>query len=241
MKVKLDLRSIPDNELGAFAQKIVTGLTGNAAVPNPNPSIADLTTMLANFNAAFSHYDAARNALAELVTLKDNARVVLEAGLTTEGATVESQTGGSQAGIESVGMEVQAKPTRTTSLAAPAHFTVTMGRFPRRPRLALRRRSAREKLRPHDHARARHRAERVDDATRVEQQQRHARRVRQRQHGGGEARQAGHARVGQPAERRHQPRRAVTASGVFKRRPSEAAMPFASCPTSALSARTTAS
>jgi hypothetical protein len=84
-RVSLSFARLPDSELDAFVENIITSLTGNASFPTPAVSLADLTTALTAFTDAMAaatqggrQANAAKNAAREalLALMRQEANYV---------------------------------------------------------------------------------------------------------------------------------------------------------------------
>ena len=91
IKVKLDLRSLNDDEIIALADLIKTRMTGNADFPTPDPALATLTAQAAAMAALIGERDALAAATQAKTLLVRSARDTLEASLTTEGGYVQAR------------------------------------------------------------------------------------------------------------------------------------------------------
>lgn len=126
-KIVLSLNSIPDNELEQFTSNIIAKLTGNAAVPDPRPPLAELTAKLGAYVLALNAQAGAQSAATVATAVKNNARAALEAALSLEAGTVETATDGDPAKIATTGMAVKAAPTHITSMEDVANFSLSAG------------------------------------------------------------------------------------------------------------------
>ena len=106
-KIALGLGKLTREQNIQLGKDIKTGMTGNANVPNPNPSLAAMgaltttaETKLTALNAAKAAYDAA------LLACNDAFRAH-NAGLTLQAAYVQDVTGGDAVKIESCNMPIR--------------------------------------------------------------------------------------------------------------------------------------
>lgn len=125
-KVKLNLKEKTDSELYEFAQQHITAMTGNAAFTTPDPSAVDFLALVTDFNTASQNAIAAQQAAKEKTSLKDDARDLLEAGLTTRASYVDTKSGGVEATILSSGLPVRGTPVPVGAMTAPVDFLATM-------------------------------------------------------------------------------------------------------------------
>jgi hypothetical protein len=86
-KVTTEFGSYPDTELDAFAGRVLSGLTKNAAFPNPPVSIADLGKLVDGFHSSLQ---ASLEGGIQLTSAKNNARDELDRALRQEACYVES-------------------------------------------------------------------------------------------------------------------------------------------------------
>jgi hypothetical protein len=102
-----------DSALSARAHAIIGAITGNALVPNPNPSIATLTNLVVTFDNAQT---ATKTRAPGTVAARNVARGALRTALHTEAATIQQLADANpehaQAIIESVSMNVRQSPAR---------------------------------------------------------------------------------------------------------------------------------
>lgn len=86
-KVTTEFGSYSDTELDAFAGRVLSGLTKNAAFPSPPVSIADLGKLVGGFHSALQ---ASLEGGIQLTASKNNARDELDRALRQEASYVES-------------------------------------------------------------------------------------------------------------------------------------------------------
>ncbi len=126
-KVKLNLNQKTDSELYEFAQQHITAMAGNVAFPTPDPLAPAFLTLVTNFNTALQAAIVAQAAAKEKTSLKDDARVALEAGLRARGNYVDNKSNGVEAVILSAGLPVKNPSAPVGELPAPGDFLATMG------------------------------------------------------------------------------------------------------------------
>jgi len=101
-----------DAALSTFTHALIASLTGNALVPNPNPSIATLTDLGTKFDAAQT---ATKTRTAGTVAVRNAARTALRVALSTEKATIQQLADANpeqaEALVASVGMSARMTAT----------------------------------------------------------------------------------------------------------------------------------
>lgn len=124
--IKLNLSNMNAPEVIQFGKNVHTGLTGNANVPTPNPTVAALQTLITAAENANDAYEAEKATLASKKSARDAAALALANGLRTEAYTVEVATGGDAAKIITTGFEVKSNgapigvPVQVTNLSVKA-------------------------------------------------------------------------------------------------------------------------
>src|SRR5438067_13742291 len=117
-KLNRGFGQLRDTELDNKAQSIITALTGNAAFPTPNPTLAMVTTALTDFKSALAMPErtAARDAQVA------STRAGLEALLQNLAASLELTPNVTDAQLATTGYELR-KPVSHTSdpVAAPGN------------------------------------------------------------------------------------------------------------------------
>lgn len=129
-KVKLDLRSKNNETLRTFAMEHKAAMVGNVNFLTPTPTAVVFDASLDAYAEKLTAIAAAEIALQTLRAERDSQRLGLEGNLNARGIYVKLTSGGVEAKILSAAFQVQAGPTRTTSLPAPDGFTATMGVSP---------------------------------------------------------------------------------------------------------------
>ncbi|HET7624871.1 MAG TPA: fibronectin type III domain-containing protein [Verrucomicrobiae bacterium] len=122
--VSLKFAQLPDAGLDEFTGTVITGLTGNAAFPNPAVSIADLT-------AAKEAYENALNAMAQggkqATAIKNDARKKLLALLRQEANYVQLAGNNDLPTLLSSGFQVNSTNTAQSPLATPKILALENG------------------------------------------------------------------------------------------------------------------
>jgi hypothetical protein len=116
----------------SFTDGLIEGLTDNADVPNPSPSVATLTAKVASIRT--KRTDRQRkldeaDAIAILIVEEEKSLEVL---LNRLAGFCDSAVDGNAAKLTDIGFELKGPNTPITSLTAPLNFTVTMGDRPGR-------------------------------------------------------------------------------------------------------------
>lgn len=126
-KPKLELKKKTDDVLQNFVDAILAAMTGNANYATPLPALADITTQQTAFKNALADQKAAKIALQQATSLKDNARDALETLITHLANYVEIASGGDEAKILSAGMQVRTPGAPVGPVAAPGDLSATAG------------------------------------------------------------------------------------------------------------------
>ena len=98
---------------------IITASTNNPLVPGNAAPLAEFSTAQADYLAASTAVDAARDALKQLVTTRDAAGTVWVGKLNQLAGFTESATNGDAAAIQSAGFGVRGPKTPSIPLPAP--------------------------------------------------------------------------------------------------------------------------
>lgn len=129
-KVKLNLKDKSDSGLGTFTQQHITAMTGNPNFTTPLPAAPAVATALTNHNTALANFNTAQQAAKQATTVKDTARLALEAVLAARGNYVEltaNQTADPAAVIESAGFNVRGTITPPTPPPPVINLNLTAG------------------------------------------------------------------------------------------------------------------
>ena len=114
-----------DAKLIVAIQGILTGMTGNAAYPSPNPTLANITAARDSFIAAVN---AAKDSRRQIV-VRNQQRVALVTLLRTLALYVQVASGGDLATLMSSGFTAQRSTKASVGpLPAPANLRLTRGR-----------------------------------------------------------------------------------------------------------------
>jgi hypothetical protein len=124
VKVSLGFAKLTDPQLVTKADRIINGLTGNAAFPTPSPSVASVQTSVTAFQDALAEAaDGGRTKTA----LKNDARETLLTKLRTLALYVQVQCDNDLATLLSSGFDATKPPTPAGILPAPQNVTLTQG------------------------------------------------------------------------------------------------------------------
>ncbi len=126
-KIKLNLQKLSHPQRLQLAQQIITAMTGNANFPNPNPSLANLQTLLTTATTKVNDAEQARQTALQKTTERNTTIDALLAGLIAEAAYVESASGSDVAKIQSAGMDVRAEPAPKGPLPQVQNLSATAG------------------------------------------------------------------------------------------------------------------
>jgi hypothetical protein len=106
-KIALGLGNLTREQNIQLGKDIKTGMTGNANVPNPNPSLAAMGTLTTTAETKLTALNAAKAAY-DVALLECNvAFIAHNAGLTLQAAYVQDVTGGDAVKIESCNMPIR--------------------------------------------------------------------------------------------------------------------------------------
>jgi hypothetical protein len=118
-KTKLNFRNLSVSAKIAKAKQIVAALTGNPNFPNPNPPLADITTVITKTETKSSEREAAQQ-LAKTKTTELNAFVdELDGVISQIGGHVDSVAGNDEGKILSAGFDTRAAATATSQPPPP--------------------------------------------------------------------------------------------------------------------------
>jgi hypothetical protein len=126
-RVSLYLHRMSVPERLAFAQQVITAMTGNANFTTPSPPLAELTTLLTAASAKTQAAEAARQAAIQATTERNTALDALMAALNLEAAYVQNASRGDPAIIQSAGMEVGGVPAPVGPVGQALNFALTAG------------------------------------------------------------------------------------------------------------------
>ncbi|MBI5476257.1 MAG: fibronectin type III domain-containing protein [Ignavibacteriales bacterium] len=126
-KIKLNLRNLNVTEKIQFARQIVTGITGNASFPTPDPPLATITNCATDLENAFNDANVAKQEANTKVSIQDGKENVLDINLQKLANYVESASNGDDAKIQSAGMSIRAKGVPIGALSLPSALSATAG------------------------------------------------------------------------------------------------------------------
>ena len=106
-KIALGLGKLKPEPKIQLAKDIKTGMTGNANVPNPNPSLVALGTLITNSETKLTAVNALEESLKAARLDLENTLMALDAGLTQEAAYVQDVTGGDAVKIATTNMPIK--------------------------------------------------------------------------------------------------------------------------------------
>ncbi len=126
-QVKLELSSMTNEEVIAFAQTIVTSITGNANFATPNPSLANLAAAITNAQTKVNNANNKRQQ-SENATIQANVAIgSLKDGLTLEGSYVQNESGGDPDIITSSGIPIRDERAPKPVPAKVSDLSLTQG------------------------------------------------------------------------------------------------------------------
>jgi len=102
-------------------------MTDNAAFPNPNPVLADVTTTIDELAKASASLQAAKSDVATRSVSQDNAETKLDQVLTQLASYVESVAGKDDGKITSASMETKADRSASSVPSTPAGVSASVG------------------------------------------------------------------------------------------------------------------
>jgi hypothetical protein len=128
VRVALGFSTLTDPKLLLLANAVLKGLTGNAAFPNPTPSLAVFTTDLTAFsNSATAALDGGKNAK----SARDKSKKVLVADLRQLAMHCESNCNEDVATFNTSGFTAKAKAVSATGpVSVPAVKSLDYGTVP---------------------------------------------------------------------------------------------------------------
>ncbi|MGL4400442.1 MAG: fibronectin type III domain-containing protein [Luteolibacter sp.] len=129
-KVKLALAGLTITEKTQLIDTVVTAMTGNAAYPSPNPTLAAVQAAGATLTARTTAAEDIRKQSQIATLAQDTAEDAVDALLTQLASYVENASGGDAAQILSAGMGVRAEPSNNSLPTAPGPIATTTGDGP---------------------------------------------------------------------------------------------------------------
>lgn len=110
-------------KLGAYSHALIAALTGNVHFPNPNPSVATLTDLLAKYEAAET---ATKSRTKGTVGVRNAARTALKSAIRTEVATIQQAADADPENAEAI-ITSTSLGVRKVAVRTKAPFTVKQG------------------------------------------------------------------------------------------------------------------
>jgi hypothetical protein len=127
VKAVMGFSALTDPKLLMLANGVLKGLTGNAAFPNPTPSLATFTTDLTTFsNAATAALDGGKNAK----SVRDKAKKALVTDLRQLAMYAESNCNEDPATFNTSGFTAKAKAASSGPVGVPAIKSLDYGNVP---------------------------------------------------------------------------------------------------------------
>ena len=124
-KVKLDLRTKTDAELGEFVRMHIKKMENNPDFPEPLPPADEFDAIATTYSqtliAAIAVQSLARQVTAQLAT----ARTDLQNAVRTRGSYIQVASGGNPVKILNTGFETWSDPSPTGDLPSPKNLTAT--------------------------------------------------------------------------------------------------------------------
>ena len=118
----LELQKKSDTELRAFAELILSGMTGNPNFATPFPALTDVSAQLAAYAAALLDHDNKHAAAENATTLKDNQRELLERLITRLANYVDNVADGDAVIIQSANIPVRDTAAPVGQLPPPGNL-----------------------------------------------------------------------------------------------------------------------
>ena len=126
-KVNLNLRSFSVPDKVQYAGKIVTAITGNAAFPTPDPTLAAVQAAIADLQAVYSDANNLRQKAFSRTAEQNQKEKDLDLLLTGLGSYVENTSKGDESLIKSAGMDTRAKSAPVGIPSLPQNLNATEG------------------------------------------------------------------------------------------------------------------
>ena len=128
--VKLALATLSIEEKIQLATDIDSAMTGNAAYPTPNPTLAALKLTATNLTKAVTSANDLRKQSQIATIAQDDCEDLLDADLTLLASYVQNTSGGDAAKILTSGMGVKAESVAAGNLPAPGPVAANNGDLP---------------------------------------------------------------------------------------------------------------
>jgi len=100
-----------DVQVIQFAKQVHTALTGNPNVPDPNPPLSTLQTLIATAEGSIDAYEAEKAVLRNRKNARDEAMKALCNGLRLEADAVQAATSGDPDKMETTGFRTGKRPS----------------------------------------------------------------------------------------------------------------------------------
>ena len=126
-KVKLELSTLTNEEIIAFAETIIAGMTGNANFTTPNPSIVDLTAAKTTAQSKLNNANNRRQQSENATIQANNAIAELKIILTQEGSYVDNVANGDPDIITSANMPIRDERSPKPTPAKVSDVSLTQG------------------------------------------------------------------------------------------------------------------
>jgi hypothetical protein len=104
----------------ALGRRVITKLTGNASFSAPSPSLATLTSLTNDLEAAYDAAAVARQSSKQATSTMMDKRALFMAAMSQEAAYVQNASAGDTVKIESAGFETANPTAPIGDLPAPA-------------------------------------------------------------------------------------------------------------------------
>ena len=128
VKIKLNFRNLSVPEKITRAQQILTAMTGNARFPHPSPDLSELSSAIAELEAAANAAQAARLEAKQRTAALAQREEDLNRFMSQMVAHVESVAGEDEAVVYSAGFEPRGAATPASGASeAPSSLTATAG------------------------------------------------------------------------------------------------------------------
>jgi hypothetical protein len=127
-KIKLNLARLSIPEKIARARQIVASLQDNADFPSTQPTLAQVTTAIDEFDTAYSESQAARQVAKAKTSVQQQKEDALNRIMSRLASYIESASGGDETKIRNAGMDTKSPKSSTSAvLAAPTALAATVG------------------------------------------------------------------------------------------------------------------
>jgi hypothetical protein len=128
VKIKLNLRDLPIPEKITRARQIVASLQDNRDFPSTQPTLAQVTTAIDEFDTAYAESQAARQDARAKTSAQNQKEEALDRIMSRLASFIESASGGDETKIKNAGMDTKSTRSSTSAgLAAPAALAASAG------------------------------------------------------------------------------------------------------------------